>query len=134
MKRFEETAGEIVIVDETGKPLLAGDNEWRFFESAWMHRCNRKYYFSYSVGDTHFVCYAIADNPYGHSPTRGEFWNLLWGWASHQPICQFQDKWYLFYHDSSLSEGVTHVRSAKVTELSCDASGKIQTINPYATE
>ncbi|RYZ53496.1 MAG: alpha-N-arabinofuranosidase, partial [Chitinophagaceae bacterium] len=39
--------------------------------------------------------------------------------------------WYLFYHDSSLSKGVTHLRSVKVTELIHNNDGTIQTINPY---
>ncbi|NCU04010.1 MAG: alpha-N-arabinofuranosidase, partial [Chitinophagaceae bacterium] len=35
------------------------------------------------------------------------------------------------YHDSSLSKGVTHLRSVKVTELVHDENGLIQTIKPY---
>jgi hypothetical protein len=30
-----------------------------------MHKYNGKYYFSYSTGDTHLLCYAIGDNPDG---------------------------------------------------------------------
>jgi hypothetical protein len=36
----------------------------------------------------------------------------------------------LFYHDSSLSDGVTHLRCVKVTELEYDENGKIKTIVP----
>ena len=43
----------------------------------------------------------------------------------------FENKWYLFYHDSSLSKGVTHLRSVKVTELIHDENGFIKTIKPY---
>ena len=43
----------------------------------------------------------------------------------------FENKWYLFYHDSSLSKGVTHLRSVKVTELVHDENGFIKTIKPY---
>jgi len=53
------------------------------------------------------------------------------GWTSHHSICEFEGKWYLFYHDSSLSDGVTHLRSVKVTELNYDEDGKIITIVPY---
>jgi hypothetical protein len=54
------------------------------------------------------------------------------GWTTHHTICEFEDRWYLFYHDSSLSDGVTHLRSVKVTELQYDDEGKIVTISPYA--
>jgi len=65
MTEFAEPPQEVLIIDDTGKPLLAGDNDRRFFEGAWMHKYNGKYYFSYSTGDTHFIYYAIGDNPYG---------------------------------------------------------------------
>jgi hypothetical protein len=38
---------------------------------------------------------------------------------------EFKEKWYLFYHDSSLSGGVSHLRSVKAREIVYDAEGKI---------
>ncbi len=131
MKEFEEEVKEIKILDPDGHPLLAGDNDRRFFEASWMHKYNGKYYFSYSTGDTHFICYAIGDNPYGPFIYQGRILNPVVGWTTHHSICTFKGKWYLFYHDSSLSEGVTHLRSVKVTELSYDENGKIHLIEPY---
>jgi hypothetical protein len=131
MKGFAETVKEVVILDENGQPLLAGDNDRRFFEASWMHRYNGKYYFSYSTGDTHFICYAIGDNPYGPFTYQGRILNPVVGWTSHHSICEFENKWYLFYHDSSLSEGITHLRSIKVAEIKYDSNGKIQTLDPY---
>lgn len=131
MKGFAETVKEVEILDENGKPLLAGDNERRFFEASWMHKYNGKYYFSYSTGDTHFICYATGDNPYGPFTYQGKILNPVVGWTSHHSICEFEGKWYLFYHDSSLSEGVTHLRSIKVAEITYDQAGKIQTLDPY---
>ncbi len=131
MKHLAETVKEIIITDENGDPLLAGDNDRRFFEASWMHKYNGKYYFSYSTGDTHFICYAIGDNPYGPFKYEGRILNPVVGWTSHHSICAFNNKWYLFYHDSSLSEGVTHLRSVKITELTFDVNGKIQTIDAY---
>ena len=134
MKQFAEPVREIIITDENGHPLLAGDNERRFFEASWVHKYNGKYYFSYSTGDTHFICYAIGDNPYGPFIYQGRILNPVVGWTSHHSICAFNDKWYLFYHDSSLSKGITHLRSIKVTELTYDGTGRIQTIDPYRKE
>jgi hypothetical protein len=128
---FTETPKDILIIDENGNPLLAGDHERRFFEASWIHKYNGKYYFSYSTGDTHFLCYAIGNNPYGPFTYAGRILEPVVGWTSHHSICAFEGKWYLFYHDSSLSNGVTHLRSVKVTELIHDEDGYIQTIQPY---
>lgn len=131
---FTETPKNLILTDEDGSPLLAGDTERRFFEASWMHKYNGKYYFSYSTGDTHYICYAIGDNPYGPFKYAGRILNPVVGWTSHHSICEFERKWYLFYHDSSLSNGITHLRSIKVTELIYDENGFIQTINPYKPE
>ena len=128
---FAEDVKDVVILDENGKPLLQGDNERRFFEASWMHKYKGRYYFSYSTGDTHFLCYAIGDNPYGPFTYAGRILNPVVGWTSHHSIVEFNNKWYLFYHDSSLSKGVTHLRSVKVTELVHDENGNIKTIDPY---
>jgi len=129
---FAEEPKEIQILDEKGDLLLAGDTNRRFFEASWMHKYNDKYYFSYSTGDTHFICYAIGDNPYGPFTYGGKILEPVVGWTSHHSICKVEDTWYLFYHDSSLSQGVTHLRSVKVTELEHLEDGSIKTIAPYS--
>ncbi len=128
---FAEAPKDVLIIDENGNPLLQGDNDRRFFEASWMHKHNGKYYFSYSTGDTHYLCYATGDNPYGPFTYQGRILEPVVGWTSHHSICAFNDKWYLFYHDSSLSKGVTHLRSVKLTELIHDDAGRIKTISPY---
>ena len=131
MKQFAETPREVVILDEQGQPLLAGDHERRYFEGPWMHKYQGKYYLSYSTGDTHFLCYATSDNPYGPFTYQGQILTPVVGWTTHHSICEFEGKWYLFYHDSILSGGVTHLRSVKMTELKYDDQGRILTIEPY---
>ncbi len=131
MTEFTETPREVLILDENGNPLLAGDHDRRFFEASWVHKYQGKYYFSYSTGNTHFICYAIGDNPYGPFTYRGRILNPVVGWTSHHSICQFKEQWYLFYHDSLLSEGVTHLRSMKMAPLTHQADGTILTLNPY---
>lgn len=134
MKQFDESPREIKILDKKGNVLLAGDNQHRFFEGPWMHKYNGKYYFSYSTGDTHFICYATGDNPYGPFTYQGRILNPVIGWTSHHSICEVGEKWYLFYHDSSLSKGITHLRSIKVTEITYNEDGSINTIDPYGKE
>ena len=131
MKEFAEEVKEIILLDGEGKPILAGDHERRFFEGPWMHKYNGKYYFSYSTGNTHFICYAVGSNPYGPFTYKGRILNPVLGWTTHHSICEFKGKTYLFYHDASLSKGVTHLRSIKVTELTYNAQGGIETVEPY---
>ena len=131
MRQFAEAPREVVILDEHGAPLRAGDHARRYFEAPWVHKHQGKYYFSYSTGDTHFICYATGDNPYGPFTYQGQILSEVVGWTTHHSICPFGGKWYLFYHDSMLSGGVTHLRSMKMTELQHDAEGKIVRIDPY---
>jgi hypothetical protein len=131
MKQFAETPREVLILDEAGKPLRSGDHDRRFFEASWVHKYNGKYYFSYSTGNTHFLCYAMGDNPYGPFTYQSQILSPVIGWTTHHSICEFKGKWYLFYHDSILSGGVTHLRSVKVTEIQYDATGRILPLKPY---
>jgi len=129
---FEEKPKEIEILDENGNLLLAGDIDRRFFEAAWLHKHNGKYYFSYSTGDSHFICYAIGDSPYGPFTYSGRILEPVVGWTSHHSVCKVNEKWYLFYHDSCLSKGVTHLRSVKVAEITHLEDGSIETLEPYS--
>jgi len=128
MLEFAEEPRPVVILDKDGKPLTAGDNNRRFFEASWVHKYNGKYYFSYSTGDTHQLCYAIGDNPYGPFTYQGVILTPVVGWTTHHAICEFQGKWYLFHHDSVPSGGRTWLRSLKVCELEYNADGSIKTI------
>ena len=131
MLNFDESPKEIKILDENGDAILAGDHDRRFFEAAWMHKYNGKYYFSYSTGNTHFLCYAIGDKPYGPFTYTGRILEPVLGWTTHHSICEFENKWYLFYHDASLSGGITHLRSVKMVEIEYNEDGTIKPIKPY---
>lgn len=130
MLGFSGEVRDVQLLDENGKPLLAGDNERRFFEAAWVHKYNGKYYFSYSTGDTHNIAYAIGDSPYGPFTYKGVVLNPVQGWTNHHSIVEFDGKWYIFYHDTQLS-GKTHLRNIKVTELKHKPDGTIETITAY---
>lgn len=129
MLEFSEEPKEVVILDKDGQPLKESEHNRRFFEASWMHIYNGKYYFSYSTGDTHNICYAIGDNPYGPFTYQGVIMTPVVGWTSHHSIVEFDGKWYLFHHDSKLSGGKTHLRNVKVAELKYNADGTIQTID-----
>jgi len=131
MKTLAEPTREVQILDEHGQPLLAADHERRYFEGPWLHKHAGKYYFSYSTGNTHLLCYATGDSPYGPFTYQGVILTPVLGWTTHHSICEVAGKWYLYYHDSLHSGGVTHLRTVKVTELQHDENGHIQTIHPY---
>lgn len=128
MLQFDEEPRDLVILDEHGMPLKQGDTQRRFFEASWMHYYNGCYYFSYSTGDTHLLCYATGDNPYGPFTYRGVILTPVVGWTTHHAIVEFKGRWYLFYHDCVPSGGKTWLRSLKVTELHYGSDGSIVTI------
>ncbi len=130
MKSFAEEVKEIKLQDENGAPYTEAQNDKRFFEAAWVHKYNGKYYFTYSTGDTHLINYAIGDSPYGPFTYKGVVLQPVKGWTNHHSIVELNHKWYLFYHDVQLS-GMTHLRNIKVTELIHNPDGSIQTISPY---
>ncbi len=132
MKRFAESPREVLILDGDGRPLLAGDTGRRFFEAAWVYKREGRYYLTYSTGDTHLLCWATADNPYGPFTYGGRILEPVVGWTTHHSILEFDGRWWLYYHDSLLSGGVTHLRSVKVAELKHDEAGRIVTLHPYA--
>ena len=129
MLDFSEEPRDVLILDKDGTPLKAGDHDRRFFEASWMHKYNGKYYFSYSTGNTHLLCYAIGDNPYGPFVYQGVILTPVVGWTTHHSIVEFKGKWYLFHHDSVPSGGRTWLRSMKVIELEYNDDGTIKTID-----
>lgn len=133
MLEFAEDPRPVIVLGEDGKPLFAGDPH-RFFEASWMHKYKGKYYFSYSTGDTHLLCYAVGDNPYGPFTYQGVILTPVVGWTTHHSIAEYKGKWYLFHHDCVPSGGKTWLRSLKVVELEYDEEGKIQTIKGSADE
>jgi hypothetical protein len=125
--QFAEDAKPVLVVDDQGNELSA-DDPHRFFEASWMHKYNGKYYFTYSTGDTHLLCSAVGDNPYGPFTYQGVILEPVVGWTTHHCITEYRGKWYLFHHDCVPSDGKTWLRSLKVAELEYDADGNIKTV------
>lgn len=127
MLQFAEEPKPVIIVDDNGNPLKAG-NPHRFFEASWMHKYNGRYYFSYSTGDSHLLCYATGDSPYGPFTFRGVLLDPVVGWTTHHSIVEYKGQWYLFYHDCVPSDGVTWLRSLKVQRLYHNEDGTIEKV------
>lgn len=140
---FDGPLRDMQVLDpDTMKPLLADDHDRRFFEAPWMHKYKGKYYFSYSTGDTHNICYAVGDSPTGPFVYRGRVLEEkhVSGWTTHHSFVEVPrgkltgeedsevqgTRWYLFYHDCELSGGVDHLRCVKVREVAYDQQGDIR--------
>jgi len=130
MKTINGEVQDLVILDKEGNPLEGSDEDRRYFEGPWMHKYNDTYYFSYSTGTTHKIVYATSKSPTGPFTYQGVILEPVVGWTTHHSIVEFKGKWYLFYHDSSLSGGLNHKRCVKVSELEYNEDGTIKTIIP----
>ena len=131
MLSFKTKPQEIKIHDENGKPLTADDKDRWYFEGPWLHKYGGKYYLSYSTGPTHYLCYAESESPTGPFKYKGRLMEPVIGWTTHHSIVEFKNKWYLFYHDSSMSGGKTPLRNVMYTELEISEDGTIKKIIPY---
>jgi beta-xylosidase len=85
MLSLKEEPINISIVDEDGNPILAGDEERRYFEGPWMHKYNGNYYLSYSTGTTHYIVYAVSKNPKGPFVYKGKILTPVIGWTTIIP-------------------------------------------------
>lgn len=90
-----------------------------------MHHRGDKYYLTYSTGTTHYLVYAMSDNPYGNFTYQGRLLEPVSGWTTHGSIVEHQGRWWLFYHDSKASGGVDWLRQVKVKEIFYDDAGMI---------
>jgi hypothetical protein len=88
MKAFDGAVKDVSLLDSTGKQIKTKDHNRRFFEGSWMHKFNGKYYFTYSTGDTHLLCYAIGDHPMGPFTFKGIFMKPVQGWTTHHSIVE----------------------------------------------
>jgi len=131
MKTYKEAPKQLLILDEDGNPITAGDEDRRYFEGPWVHKYNGLYYLSYSTGTTHYIVYATSESPVGPFTYRGRILEPVIGWTTHHSIVEYHGKWYLFYHDCELSGGINHRRTVKFTELTYNEDGTIKTIDPY---
>ena len=130
MLEFDGPVREILLLDEGGVPIGEGNHSRRYFEGPWMHKYQGKYYLSYSTGDTHLIVYAVGSSLAGPFQYQGLVLKPVIGWTTHHSIIEYKGKWYIFYHDASLSGGVDHKRCVKVAELFYNPDGTIRPVTP----
>lgn len=75
--------------------------------------------FPIATGDTHLLCYATGDNPYGPFTYQGVILTPVVGWTTHHAIVEFKGKWYpVSSRLCTIRLGKTWLRSLKVCEAS----------------
>jgi len=76
--------------------------------------------------------YAIGNNPMGPFKMTGVIMDESPEncWTNHQSIVQYNNQWYLFYHNNDYSPKFDKNRSIRVDSLFFDADGKIQKVVP----
>ena len=129
MKSFAEEPKDVVVLDKDGNPIQASDHERRYFEAPCQFKRNGLYYFTYSTGDTHNICWATSKNVYGPYTYGGVLLKPVLGWTNHHYAVEFNGKWYLFYHDCELSKGVNQNRNVKFCELKFNDDGSIDPLD-----
>src|SRR5574344_545470 len=126
---LKEEPRDLVIIDKNGKPLEGADEDRRYFEDPWLFKKGDTYYFTYSTGTTHKICWATSKTVYGPYAYGGVILTPVLGWTTHHSILEYNGKWYMFYHDCELSNGVNQKRNIKFCSIEFDSEGNIKTID-----
>ena len=131
MKGFAEKVRDVVVLDEQGKPLTAGDNNAPLLRGVVGAQVRRQVLLL--VLHRRHALHRLRDRRLAvralHVPRR--ILEPVLGWTNHHSIVEVNGKWYLFYHDAQNSGGQTHLRNVKVVELKHRADGTIETIDAY---
>ncbi len=103
-------------------------------EGPFLFERNGIYYMTYPhvQNNTERLEYAIGDNPMGPFKVTGVIMDELPSgcWTNHQSIIEFNNQWYLFYHDNDLSPGFDKNRSVRIDSLFFNDDGTIRKVMP----
>ncbi len=121
-----ELASEPVVMEDLPEQGLV--------EGPFLFERNGIYYMTYPhvQNNTERLEYAIGDNPMGPFKVTGVIMDELPGgcWTNHQSIIEFNNQWYLFYHNNDLSPKFDKNRSIRVDSLFFNPDGTIRKVKP----
>lgn len=107
-------------------------------EGPFMFERNGKYYLTYPHVDKNIerLEYAMADHPMGPFQVAGLIMDESASgcWTNHQSVVQYQDQWYLFYHDRDYSPKFDKNRSVRIDSLFFEPDGTIRKVIPTLRE
>lgn len=126
-EKMMEIDGDIMKVEIQGAENDEENFGGYFGEGPWVFKREDWYYLMYSNGwgKTSTLVYAIAKDPLGPFKFVGEVMEPVNSWTSHGSIVEFKGKWYIFYHDMTLSN-INFRRSISFDEIVFDPDGKIR--------
>jgi hypothetical protein len=122
-----EVDGDIMTVKINGAENdKEKDSRGWYGEGPWIFEREGKFYFMYSNGwgKESSLVYAIGDDPLGPFEFVGRVMDPVNSWTYHGSITEYRGKWYIFYHDQTLS-GNGFRRSICFDEITFDENGKI---------
>lgn len=125
-ENMTELDGSILPVVINGNEGHTEHNDGYYGEAPWVFKRNGLYYFIYSNGwaPQSTMVYAIGNSPLGPFDYVGEVMSPVGAGTSHGSIVSYRDKWYIFYHDDSLSMNGKR-RSVCFDELTFSEDGRI---------
>jgi arabinoxylan arabinofuranohydrolase len=102
------------------------NNDGYYGEAPWVFKRNSVYYFVFSNGwgPLSTIIYAMGNNPMGPFDYVGEVMSPVGAGTSHASLVEFKGKWYIFYHNNSLSKNGKR-RSVCFDEITFAPDGKI---------
>jgi beta-xylosidase len=135
-KNMIELDGNIQAVVINGIEGHTENNDGYYGEAPWIFKRNGIYYYIYSNGwaPQSTIVYAIGTNPLGPFEYIGEVMSPVGAGTSHGSLVEYMNKWYIFYHNNSLSDNGKR-RSVCFDEITFAPDGKINrlTYKPPAT-
>jgi hypothetical protein len=123
------------MIELASEPVVLGDLPTKgLVEGPFFFERNGKYYLTYPHVENKIerLEYAIADNPMGPFKVTGVIMDEspMGCWTNHHSIMQYNNQWYLFYHENDLSPKFDKNRSVRIDSLFFNEDGTILKVTP----
>jgi hypothetical protein len=123
------------MIEIEGKPQTIANLPTKgLIEGPFAMELNGKYYLTYPHVENKIerLEYAMADSPMGPYKQAGVIMDESTSgcWTNHHSIVQFNEQWYLFYHDRDYSPKFDKNRSVRVDSLFFNEDGTIRKVTP----
>jgi uncharacterized protein YjhX (UPF0386 family) len=103
-------------------------------EGPWVFERNGIYYltFPHVENNTERLEYAMGNSPMGPFKMEGVIMDEspTGCWTNHHSVIEYNDQWYLFYHQNDLSPDFDKNRSVRIDSLFFNPDGTIQKVTP----
>ena len=123
------------MLDLDSEPKVLGDFPTKgLVEGPFFFERKGIYYMTYPhvENKTERLEYAISDNPLGPFKVTGVIMDESASgcWTNHHSLIEFNNQWYIFYHDKDLSPNFDKNRSTRIDSIFFNEDGTIQKVKP----